>query len=62
VRFNKNVFTLQIPLKEGIVGEKRPKDRVTLKITCSILTMCYIGDDGFFLMGKGSSKNEVVKN
>jgi hypothetical protein len=29
VRFNKNVFTLQIPLKDGIGGGKRrPKDRV----------------------------------
>jgi hypothetical protein len=27
-RFNKNVFTLMIPLKERIGGEKRPKDRV----------------------------------
>jgi hypothetical protein len=28
VRFIKNVFTLQTPLKEGIGGERRPKDRV----------------------------------
>jgi hypothetical protein len=29
LRFNKNVFTLRIPLKEGIGGgERRPKDRV----------------------------------
>jgi hypothetical protein len=27
------VFTLQIPLKEGIGGERRPKDRVNLQIT-----------------------------
>jgi hypothetical protein len=29
LRFNKKVFTFRIPLKkEGIVGERRPKDRV----------------------------------
>ncbi len=28
LRFNKNVFILQIPLKEGIGGERRPKDKV----------------------------------
>jgi hypothetical protein len=28
MRFNKNVFTLGIPLKEGIGDDKRPKDRV----------------------------------
>jgi hypothetical protein len=28
LRFNKNVFTLQIPMKEGIGGERRLKDRV----------------------------------
>jgi len=28
LRFNKNFLTLRIPLKEGIGGEKRPKDRV----------------------------------
>jgi hypothetical protein len=30
LRFNKNFLSLLIPLKEGIVGERRPKDRVTL--------------------------------
>jgi hypothetical protein len=33
LRFNKISFTLRIPLKEGIGGESRPKDRVTLQIT-----------------------------
>jgi hypothetical protein len=28
LRFNKNVFTLRIPLKERIGGERRPKDRM----------------------------------
>jgi hypothetical protein len=33
LRFNKNFFTLQIALKEGIGGESRLKDMVTLWIT-----------------------------
>jgi hypothetical protein len=38
MRFNKNVFTLRIPLKEGIGGEKEAQregeeDTVTLRIT-----------------------------
>jgi hypothetical protein len=28
LRFNKNIFTLWIPLKKGIGDEKRPKDRM----------------------------------
>jgi hypothetical protein len=28
LRFNKNLLTLWIPLKEGLRGERRPKDRV----------------------------------
>ncbi len=28
LRFIKNVFTLQMPLKEGMEGERRPKNRV----------------------------------
>jgi hypothetical protein len=37
LRFNKNVFTLRIPLKEGIGGwkeaQRQGEDRVTLRIT-----------------------------
>jgi hypothetical protein len=33
LRFNKNFITLQIPLQEGIGGERRPKDRVTSRMT-----------------------------
>jgi len=28
LRFTKNVFTLLMPLKEGMEGERKPKDRV----------------------------------
>jgi hypothetical protein len=44
LRFNKNVFTLQIPLKEGIGSERRPKDRVKtgllLQITRVFIKYC----------------------
>jgi hypothetical protein len=35
-------FTLQIPLKEGIVGERRPKDRVEDRVTLRIILLIYM--------------------
>jgi hypothetical protein len=42
-----NFLTLRIPLKEGIAGERRPKDRVTLRIT---LIITYLFSTYFLVM------------
>ncbi len=47
--FNKNFLTLQIPLKEGLGRERRPKDRVNLRISLIYL-------EGFWLLLEGFVK------